>query len=226
MTIDDDLQNPPEEIPRLLDALSTGIDVVYGTPATTAQRRWRAASGTAMRLMLARILGVEGAQDLSSFRAFRSSLRDGFDDALGPAVTIDALLSWSTSRFASVTVEHHDRTEGKSNYSFRKLLRFAFDTSTGYSAAPLQGATIIGAITALFGVGVLVWVAGQVLIVGESARGFPFLASIIAIFAGAQLVALGIIGEYLARMHFRIMRKPTYFIAETVSGHDRSAERQ
>jgi undecaprenyl-phosphate 4-deoxy-4-formamido-L-arabinose transferase len=93
-------------------------------------------------------------------------------------------------------------------------LRFAIDTATGYSALPLQVATSVGLITSLFGLVILAWVLGRLILTGDSVPGFPFLASTIAIFAGAQLLTLGIMGEYLARMHFRIMRKPTYLVAE------------
>ena len=163
---------------------------------------------------MASSLGVDNAARMSSFRLFRTHLRDGFDGDLGPGVSIDALLSWSTSRFASVDVQHSERAEGRSNYTFRKLLRFALDTATGYSAVPLQIAMTLGLITAVFGVGVLFWVIGRQIVQGTDVPGFPFLASMIAIFSGVQLITIGIIGEYLARMHFRVMHKPTYVVAE------------
>lgn len=214
VTIDDDLQNPPEEIPTLLAALVDDIDVVYGAPAEVAQRRWRRSSSAWMRTLMASALGVDNAARMSSFRAFRTSLRHGFETDLGPGVSMDALLSWSTSRFSSVDVAHHNRAEGRSTYTFRKLLRFALDTATGYSAVPLQIAMTLGLVTALFGLGILVWVVGRAILGDSSVPGFPFLASMIAIFSGVQLITIGIIGEYLARMHFRVMRKPTYVVAE------------
>lgn len=217
VTIDDDLQNPPEEIPSLLDALVDGVDVVYGSPEEVAQRRWRRISSVWTRGFMAAALGADNSSRISSFRAFRTRLRDGFDADLGPSVSLDALLAWSTSQFTSVTVHHDQRTDGRSHYTFRKLLRFALDTATGYSARPLQVASTLGALTAVFGVGVLVWVVGRLIFSGTSVPGFTFLASIVAIFSGVQLITLGIIGEYLARMHFRVMRKPTYVVAEHIS---------
>jgi undecaprenyl-phosphate 4-deoxy-4-formamido-L-arabinose transferase len=129
---------------------------------------------------------------------------------------LDALLTWGGGRFGSLKVQHDPRKSGSSNYSFGKLLRFAIDTTTGYSTIPLQVATVLGLATAAFGFALLAFVVTRVLVTGESVPGFPFLASVISIFSGIQLLTLGIIGEYLARMHFRIMRKPTYFIAESV----------
>ena len=223
VTMDDDLQNPPEEIPRLLAALDEGVDVVYGSPKRAAQRGWRRVSSFFTRALMESALGAENAHRMSSFRAFRTDLREGFSADLGPAVSLDALLSWSTSRFSAIVVEHHERAEGESSYTFGRLLRFAVDTATGYSAIPLQMAMALGLLTALFGVVVLAWVIGRLLVTGSSTAGFPFLASIIAIFSGVQLVTLGIIGEYLARMHFRVMRRPTYVIADRAGLRDEGA---
>src|SRR5690606_7580574 len=97
-----------------------------------------------------------------------------------------------------------------STYTFRKLVRHAINMITGFSVLPLRVASLIGFVLALFGVLVLVYVVGRYLIEGGVVPGFPFLASIIAIFSGAQLFALGIIGEYLARIHFRTMDRPVY----------------
>ena len=126
------------------------------------------------------------------------------------------MLTWATTRFVAIQVRHDLRTIGKSNYSFRKLVRHALNMMTGFSVLPLQLASIIGFFFTLFGIGVLVQVVGRYLISGTDVAGFPFLASIIAIFSGAQLFALGIIGEYLARMHFRMMERPTYTIREQI----------
>ncbi len=218
VTIDDDLQNPPDEIPRLLEALSDDIDVVYGVPLLVAQGRWRRLLSSLYRAILASSFGTEKAESLSSFRAFRTSLRNGFEADTGPSVSLDSMLAWSTSRFNSVNVAHHTRRDGSSNYTARKLLRFAVDTATGYSATPLRFATLLGFGSVMFGFGVLCWVIGRLLVTGESLSGFPFLTSTVTIFAGTQLISLGIIGEYIAKMHFRVMRKPAYVVAEVVNG--------
>ncbi len=221
ITIDDDLQNPPEEIPRLLARLAEGdLDVVYGVPEQAEQALWRRLAGRMSRRAMRTVLGMKSAPEVTSFRAFRTRLRDAFEGQLGTNVALDALLSWGTTRFGSIPVTHAPRTEGESNYTFGKLVRFTLDTTTGYSAVPLQVASITGLIAALFGVVILVWAVGRPLVTGESVPGFPFLASIIAIFSGVQLFTLGIIGEYLARMHFRVMSKPTYVVSETTSDAD------
>lgn len=217
VTLDDDLQNPPEEVPRLVATLTTeDIDVVYGTSPSVAQDRWRRLSSSLTRWLIASTLGAENARHMTSFRAFRTELRDAFAGEVGPSVSLDALLAWGTSRFGHVEVAHRPRENGRSGYTFRRLVRFAVDTATGYSTRPLQVATTVGLLTAAFGLGVLAWVVANALTGTREVPGFAFLASTITIFAGVQLITLGIMGEYLARMHFRLMRKPTYVVRERI----------
>ena len=215
VTIDDDLQNPPEEIPNLLAELVNGVDVVYGVSTQVRQNVWRRFTSRTAKAIFAKVLGFESAISISSFRAFRTQLREGFAGELGPHVSLDALLTWSTSRFSTLEVEHHARRVGKSNYSFTKLVRFMLDTATSYSTRPLRLATTLGFITTLFGLLLLVWVVGNAIFVGDSVPGFPFLAASIAVFSGVQLVVLGILGEYLGKIHFRAMNKPTFSVSET-----------
>jgi len=106
--------------------------------------------------------------------------------------------------------------KGTSGYTFRKLVTHSMNRMTGFSTVPLQFASIIGLFFTLFGVGLLIHVLTGYFLSGSGVPGFPFHASIIAIFSGAQLFALGIIGEYLARMHFRMMDRPSYAIREVV----------
>jgi glycosyltransferase involved in cell wall biosynthesis len=214
ITMDDDLQHPPEEIPNLLGKLAEGYDVVYGTPQKEEHGLWRPLASKVTKVALQSSMGAETARNVSAFRAFRTQVRDVFADYQGPFVSIDVLLTWGTTRFNAVPVRHEPRHIGKSNYTFRKLVTHALNMTTGFSVLPLQMSSFIGFVFTLFGLGVLVYVVGRYLIEGGSVPGFPFLASTVAIFSGAQLFALGIIGEYLARVHFRLMEKPTYAIRE------------
>lgn len=215
VTLDDDLQNPPEEIPRLLRVLEeSSVDVVYGVPRQVAQHGWRRASGWTIRRTMQFVLGVDEAVNMSSFRAFRTQLRNAFSANLGPGVSLDALLAWGTDRFAAVPVDHSERLQGRSNYSVRKLINFAVDAVTGYTTLPLRAASALGFVTAAGGLVLMGIFVIAPFVRGISVQGFPFLASTIILFAGIQLVTLGVIGEYLARMHFRIMNRPEYLIVE------------
>ena len=226
VTLDDDLQNPPEEIGVLLRVLDDApdVDLVYGWTSTTSHRWWRRASSAFLRRTVLRLLGAPGTDRIGPFRAFRTRLRDGFSGSVGPGVSIDALLAWTTTRSRWVEVSHHERSNGRSGYSLRTLSRFALDVITGYSTVPLRMVTRLGVLSALFGLGVLIYVIGTYLAVGTTVAGFPFLASIIALFSGAQMLSLGIIGEYLGRTHVRVMGRPAYVIAEVAGDGPAAAD--
>lgn len=214
-TIDDDLQNPPSEIPRLVEALNDKYDVCYGTPEEKQHSLWRSFASFVIRQALYFVMGSEVARHASSFRLFRTELRESFQHYQGSFVSIDVLLSWGTKRFTTLAVLHRAREEGRSNYNFAKLANHAIDIITGFSVMPLRLASFMGFALTVFGILVLIYVVGRYLIEGGSVPGFPFVASIVAIFSGAQLFSLGIIGEYLARIHFRVMNQPTYTIRQT-----------
>lgn len=216
VTMDDDLQHPPEEIPLLLEKFSEGHDVVYGPPLHPQHGLWRGLASTVTKMVLRNAMGAENARMISAFRVFDARVADAFANYDSPFVNLDVLLTWGAARFGFQPVQHEPRVAGRSGYTPAKLLRHTLNMMTGFSVLPLQLATWVGFFFALFGGGILAWVLGRYALHGSSVAGFPFLASIIAIFSGAQLFALGMIGEYLARMHFRSMRKPAYAIrAET-----------
>ncbi len=225
VTMDADLQNPPEEIKNLVAKIDEGYDVVYGVPQKNQHSLMRRFASNMVRITLKNALNVESAFQGSSFRAFRTQLRSAFDSFNGPAISLDVLLTWGSTKLCSIPVRHETRPEGRSSYSFIKLFSHCFDVMTGFSSMPLHLASLIGFFFTLFGLGVLAYVIGRYLILGYSVPGFPFLASIIAIFAGAQLFALGIIGAYLARIHFRIMNRPTYVVRSTTEKESDKGEK-
>jgi glycosyltransferase involved in cell wall biosynthesis len=218
VTMDDDLQHPPEEIPRLLEALGDEVDVVYGTPLAERHGLLRDLASRATKLVLEGAMGAAIARRVSAFRAFRGELREAFAQYGNPYVSIDVLLTWATTRFAAVPVRHDARRLGKSNYTFGMLARHALNMVTGFSVGPLKLASLVGFASTLLGLAVLAYVVGRYLLQGTSVPGFPFLASVIAIFSGAQLFTLGIIGEYLARMHSQLMSRPIYSVRRVTPG--------
>ena len=219
VTIDDDLQNPPEEIPKLLAELDRGNDVVYGTASDEHYGFLRGLATRLTKLALRGAIGNEVAGKVSAFRAFRTELREAFADYAGPQVSIDVLLSWGTRRYGWVPVAHHPRAAGTSSYGWTRLATHALNVLTGFSTRPLRIASLIGLAFTLFGLVVLAIVLVSYAVRGGSVPGFPFLASLIAIFSGAQLLTLGIIGEYLARMHMRVMDRPPYAIRHEAGAH-------
>jgi glycosyltransferase involved in cell wall biosynthesis len=214
VTMDDDLQHPPEEINLLINKLSEGFDVVYGIPNKLVHAPWRNLSSKLTKLFLAKILGMKRIKYMSAFRAFRSDIRRSFENFDSPNVIIDALLTWGTDNFGLVMVEEEPRQIGRSNYNLLKLIKVAMIVLTDFSTVPLRFASILGFILTIFGIGILGYVLVRTFSEG-SIPGFPFLASIISIFSGAQLFSLGVFGEYLARIFHRSMNHPAYVIGES-----------
>jgi undecaprenyl-phosphate 4-deoxy-4-formamido-L-arabinose transferase len=216
VTLDDDLQNPPEEIPRLVDALEDQpFDVVYGTSVQRHHSLGHNISARLLKFGLSVALGARTAKIVSPFRVLRTRLRDAFADNRSPWVILDVFLTWGTTRFGSIDVRHAPREVGRTKYTLRKRFVQALDLITGFSTLPLKIASLIGFFFTLFGIGLLTYVLAVYLVFGSTVPGWVFLASTIAIFSGAQLFALGVVGEYLARMFVRIMGRPAYFVGET-----------
>jgi undecaprenyl-phosphate 4-deoxy-4-formamido-L-arabinose transferase len=224
VTMDDDLEHPPDQLALLLDKLAAGCDVVYGAPQAEQHGIWRDMASQVTKMLLQQSMGIETARSISAFRAFHTQLREAFANYRSPYVSIDVLLTWATTRFATVHVRHDARRYGTSNYTFRKLVRHTINMVTGFSVLPLRFASVLGLIMTVFGLLVLVYVVGRALLEGIVVPGFAFLASIVAIFSGAQMLVFGIMGEYLAVMHFRSMERPVYTVRTTTEKQLEHAE--
>lgn len=214
VTMDDDLQNPPEYLGKLLAKIDEGYDVVYGVPRKREQVWWKSLFAAVVKRSISYVMGIRTVRDISAFRAFRANLRKAFDHYEGPDVLVDVLLSWGTNHFASVQVDEAPREAGTSNYNLWKLIKVSLLVLTSYTTMPLRLAGIIGFLFTIFGFFVLVYVL-VVYFTDSSIPGFPFLASSISIFSGVQLFALAIIGEYLARVFERTGGRRPYTISRT-----------
>ena len=220
ITMDDDLQHPPEEIPRLLAELARGFDVVYGTPREMPHALWRNVTSGLIKVGLRATTGVREARSLSAFRAFRRELCAAFASFAGSSVSIDVLLSWSTARFGAVVVDQQQRPVGSSNYTFRKLFDLAMTILVGFSDRPLKAVGACGLVTTVLGFLGLVCVVVRCSIGGACALGIPFLACLAVLLCGLQLLALGLVGEYLLRTHACAVGRPPYVIRDVTCCED------
>jgi undecaprenyl-phosphate 4-deoxy-4-formamido-L-arabinose transferase len=214
VTMDDDGQHAATDIPKLLAKLDEGFEVVYGAPLEQKHGLLRDIASVLTKAALQNIMNAESARNVSAFRMFYTRLREAFVDVRGATISIDVLLTWGSTKFGVLKVAHRPRIQGESQYSFRRLFQHAMNMMTGYSTLPLRISSGIGFILTLFGAVVFMYTFIRYLIFGGVVPGFTFLASMISVFSGAQLFALGIMGEYLGRMHYRLMDKPSYTIAE------------
>jgi glycosyltransferase involved in cell wall biosynthesis len=214
ITMDDDLQHAPEEIPQLIEKLNIGYDVVYGSPKSPSHNLGRIMASKLTKLVLQKTMGAKIASQISALRIFRTELREAFAYYNAPSVNIDVLLTWGTSNFGILKVEHHPRRMGRSGYTTIKLIKHALNMMTGFTTRPLKFASVLGFLFCFFGIIVFCYVIISWLREGSTVPGFPFLASLISIFSGAQLISLGIIGEYLGRIHIKGSDRPSYNISK------------
>jgi glycosyltransferase involved in cell wall biosynthesis len=216
VTIDDDFQHSPSDIPKLISALNEDIDIAYAVSVHDEHSFIRNLGSRLYKKFAGALLRIEGAEIAGAFRAFKKDLLSGLagiDDLYAP---LDVVLAWSSRKSVAVPVEMHQREDGSSNYSARRLFRHAVNAVTGYSIAPLRLVSMIG----LFAFAVSFIIAIVVLVNHLLGRievaGFPTLAILVSMFAGVQLLSLGILGEYLGRLHMRSMGRPRYVIREEI----------
>lgn len=217
ITMDDDLQHPPEEIPKLIEALTDDLDLVYAQSVEEEHGVMRSLASRIVKAALAKVMGVRDAGVLSAFRIFRTFLRGAFDNVSGPHVSVDVALSWATTRVGAVTVRMDDRAEGNSGYTFRSLVRHALNLILGYSTKPLRMVTYLGFLVGICGLVLATIVLWSYFAGDTTIAGFTTIASMVSIFASAQLIAIGGLGEYIGRIHSSGMGRPTYVIRERVS---------
>ena len=220
ITIDDDLQNPPEEIYKLIKKLKEGHDVVYGYPEKETHGLFRDFASKITKFALKNAMGVTTVRNISAFRAFNTDLRKGFQNYQSPSVNIEVLLTWATTNFAAIEVVQNPRAHGESGYTLRKLIAHAINMLTGFTTIPLQAASMLGLIFGAMGLLILSYVVLHYFFLGSSVPGFTFIASIVCIFSGVQLFTIGVIGEYISRMYFRMMNRPAYFSQENINLDD------
>jgi undecaprenyl-phosphate 4-deoxy-4-formamido-L-arabinose transferase len=223
VTMDDDLQHRPDQIPALLAALEDeGVDLVYGVGEDEEHGFLRSLSSRLVKsgLMLS---GVPNARISGAFRAYRTELRDAFVEHADPFVSVDVVLSWATTAVRSVPVRMDRREVGTSGYNFAALVRHTWNMITGYGTLPLRLVTWMGVVASFFGLVMLatVWTlywTGRI-----EVAGFTTLVSLLSLFSGAMMLSIGILGEYLGRLHFRSMHRPTYLVRSD-SGAGREPE--
>ena len=223
VTMDDDLQHLPEQIPVLLAELTDGVDLVYGLPVDEEHGVVRSLASRGVKAGLSSAMGVDNARNVSAFRAFRTFLRNGFDLVTGPHVCVDVALSWATTRISAVKVQMAERTEGTSGYTFRGLMRHTTNMVVGYSTAPLRLVTYLGFAIGAGGLILFARLLWLYLSGATTVAGFTTISAMVAIFSSAQMIAIGMLGEYVGRIHASGMGRPTYVIRERTDGHTETA---
>ena len=212
ITLDDDLQNPPEEIPALIAEIQNGYDVVFGVNNDKKHPKYRLLGSRIINKFYAWTFNTQGR--VSAFRILRRDLVERILDYDLNYTYINGLIAWYTKRVSQVEVEHEVRSQGRSGYNLKKLFALSLNMITNFSLLPLQIASISGLLFVSIGFIMGAFFAVKRLFFGSNVSGFTAIIASISFFSGMILFCLGIIGEYLGRIHLNINRKPQYSIRE------------
>ncbi len=223
VTMDEDMQHAPSDIPTLVETSLRSGAIAYGVTQQPQNSLWRNATAKTAKWVVARYLGFQ-ADEVSAFRAFPSVLRTAFEDYRGERVAVDVLLSWAGAPVTAVPCSHAPRADGRSGYTFRKLVSYLMDLVLGYSTAPLRVASWLGLAAVFVAMLIAAFVLLTWLVYGSVVPGFAFLALSVAAFSGVQLLSLGLIGEYLGRLYFNALGKPQYLIDQVIGAGAEVAE--
>jgi undecaprenyl-phosphate 4-deoxy-4-formamido-L-arabinose transferase len=214
ITMDDDLQNPPGEVLRLLEyAQSTGYDVVYTCYATKHHARWRNLGSHFTNRVADFLLDKPKGLYLSSFRCMRAFVVEHVTRYEGPFPYVDGLVLQVTQNLGRLEVEHLPRAQGRSNYTLRRLVRLWLNMFVNFSVMPLRLSTFTGFGLAILGLVGFAWVVLEALF-SETPPGWASLTAAVLLLSGVQLMILGLFGEYLGRLYLSLNRKPQAIVRE------------
>jgi undecaprenyl-phosphate 4-deoxy-4-formamido-L-arabinose transferase len=216
VTLDADLQNPPEEIPALLRRLDQGADVVGGTRTNRHDPWFRRVASRAVNRATSAMVGVRMTDYGCMLRAYRRSVVDQIVACQEISRFIPALANTFAASVAEVPVQHAPRRDGRSRYGLLRLLRLNMDLMTGFSLLPIQAVSLAGILVAALGLGFAVFLGLRRLLVGPEVEGVFTLFAILFFFVGLQILALGLIGEYVGRIYQEVRRRPRYVVSEVL----------
>ena len=215
ITLDADLQNPPEEIPRLVAEIEKGHDVVGTIRRKRRDSFFRKFASRAVNITTNRITGMQMQDYGCMLRAYHRYVVDNINRCRESTTFIPALAQTFASNPTEIEVGHAERVEGESKYSFYKLIRLNFDLMTGFSVVPLQIFALFGIGTAAFSLVFALFLLVRRFIVGSEVEGVFTLFAILFFFIGIIIFGIGIVGEYVGRIYQEVRKRPRYVVRRT-----------
>lgn len=217
ITMDDDLQHNPDDIPALLAALGDGYDVCYAGFHSKQHALWKKAGSALNDRMAVYLLGKPQGLYLSPFRAMVAGVREELVKFTGPNVYLDGLILATTTRITSIKIDHHARADGQSGYSLRKSISLWLKMATSFSVFPLRLASLMGIAVSMLGFLLALVFVVQRFTVNAMPVGWASLMVCVLITGGVQLLAIGVIGEYLGRALRHVNATPQAVIESTAN---------
>lgn len=213
VTLDADLQNPPQEIPNLIKKIEEGYDVAGGKRLRRKDVFLRRLSSLIMNIIISKLTGVKLNDYGCMLRAYNKKIIMCLLQYGEKSVYIPAFASWLSSNVIEVSVEHYPRKHGKSKYSLLKFLRQAFDLITAYTLFPIQLISIVGVIFSILGILLACYLMSFRIFFGTASTLTTFISALL-FFSGVIIFFMGIISEYLVRMYIETRKNPLYIIKE------------
>jgi glycosyltransferase involved in cell wall biosynthesis len=214
LTMDDDGQHTPSGIQTLLNSLTPELDVIYGVSDIEEHNFFRNFTSRFAKSFIFRALGIENARHISAFRLLRRNVISNVEFSSLSRGTLDVIINWNTNRISWTKVRMIQRPQGKSNYRLIGLIRFAFDMITNYSTRPLRFATILGTFGFLLTSAFAVFVGFASFNGNIKVPGYASIMILVSALGSIQLVTLGIVGEYLGKIHEKSSNKPIFNIRQ------------
>ncbi len=214
VTLDADLQNPPEEIPKLLAEIENGHDVVGGYRRDRQDSWFRRRASRLLNVIRETTTRIRMRDQGCMLRAYRRNIIEHIAASGETSTFIPALAMSYAANPAEVEVEHAARAAGESKYSLYKLIRLNFDLMTGFSVVPLQVFTLFGMVISVGSLLFVVYLFIRRLIIGPEVQGVFTLFAILYFLVGVAIMGLGVIGEYVGRIYQEVRRRPRFMIRE------------
>lgn len=212
VTLDADLQNPPEEIGNLMAEMDKGFDYVGSIRKKRHDTAWRRLASKAMNRTREQLTHIRMTDQGCMLRAYSRDIINAINQSREVSTYIPALAYSFSHNPTEVEVEHEERSAGESKYSLYKLIRLNFDLVTGFSTVPLQVFSFIGIIISLLSLAFVMFLAVRRLIVGPEAEGLFTLFGIAFFLIGVTLFGIGLLGEYVGRIYQQVRERPRYLI--------------
>jgi undecaprenyl-phosphate 4-deoxy-4-formamido-L-arabinose transferase len=220
VTLDADLQNPPEEIGRLVAAMDAGADYVGTVRIRRQDVLWRKAASRLMNRLRERTTSIRITDQGCMLRAYHRSVIDALNRCTEVSTYVPALAYTFARHPVEIEVAHAERTVGKSKYSLFRLIRLNFDLMTGFSVVPLQFFSMSGIVIALLSLAFVIFLAIRRLVVGPEAEGLFTLFGIAFFLIGVALIGLGVVGEYVGRIYEQVRQRPRYTVAAVLGADE------
>ncbi|WP_300278938.1 glycosyltransferase family 2 protein [uncultured Subdoligranulum sp.] len=218
VSLDDDGQTPPAEMFRLIDALDEDTDVVYASYPAKHHSAFRNFGSKVNDWMATWLMGKPKDLYMASYYAARRFIIDEMVKCDNPFPYVDGLAVRSTCRFKNIPIDHQDRAEGESGYTFLKLLRLWLNGFTAFSVKPLRVATVMGMVFSAVGfLSAILVIVRKILLLDQIDAGWSSIVSVVLLLDGILMMMLGLVGEYVGRMYMTMNKSPQYVIRTTTA---------